>query len=225
MSRLPSLLDAPNDRLSQSPERTHPESRIPQAPPGGDMPLSLPNEKHQGHHSTNRELGKHWQLMVWKVIWSSVPSQGSYMFSMSRGLARWFWNVVSMRVRVASRHIVAVAKTTSSAVMASATLANRVSHACSLRAFFLMRLPVLALPMTIRPSTRAQRSISILSWSFWCTSNHNIPTRLTIPTAFTKAPRLLRCDHNTRAGVAKRRIHRIRDFNRQIEDLATQINA
>ena len=58
-----------------------------------------------------------------------------------------------------------------------------------------------------------------------CGYHHNIPTRLTKPTALTKASRLLRGDHNTRAGVAKRRIRHIRELNRQIDDLATQITA
>ena len=38
-----------------------------------------------------------------------------------------------------------------------------------------------------------------------CGYHHNIPTRLTTPTALTKASYLLRGDRNTRAGVAKRR--------------------
>ena len=58
-----------------------------------------------------------------------------------------------------------------------------------------------------------------------CGYHHNIPTRLTTPTALTKASYLLRGDRNTRAGVAKRRIRHIRELNRQIDDLATQITA
>ena len=61
-----------------------------------------------------------------------------------------------------------------------------------------------------------------------CGYHHNIPTRLTTPTALTKASYLLRGDNNTRAGVAKRRIRHIRhirELNRQIDDLATQITA
>ena len=58
-----------------------------------------------------------------------------------------------------------------------------------------------------------------------CGYHHNIPTRLTTPTALTKASYLLRGDRNTRAGVAKRHIRHIRELNRQIDDLATQITA
>ena len=58
-----------------------------------------------------------------------------------------------------------------------------------------------------------------------CGYHHNIPTRLTTPTALTKASYLLRGDNNTRAGVAKRRVRHIRELNRQIDDLATQITA